>query len=88
MKCQMLQLERFKRNLGAKKDLAVCSDISLLKPWKSAFVRRKGLMGKGEMALVKAELIYGSHPQHTEHQGLLRSCAAAISQGKGWMVWF
>ena len=50
--------ERLKRDLGAKKELTIYSDISLQKLWKSvAFARRKGLMGKGEMVLVKAELL-------------------------------
>lgn len=33
-------------------------------------------------------LIYGSHPEHSEHQGLLKYHASGISDGKGWLVCF
>lgn len=48
--------ERLKAKLGAEKELAVYSDISLQKLWKSVvFARRKGLMVKGDRTRGKAE---------------------------------
>lgn len=83
--------ERLKTNLGAEKELVVYSDISLQKLWKPVFLQE----GKDWWSKVKWHwgkvnccLIYGSHPEHIEHQGLLKYHASGISHGRGWLVCF